>query len=1090
MIMEATDGPAILISDHLSPIDVQGRISELAEIAKKKGQYIIAVTKESISSWSLKPHERNFLWSIPLANLYNGSQLWTLFKSEIDKHRKDLKLHPDLNFSESNAVGAEWTYRLEGLKGPNEVYLLVHQLLGEQGMVTRATIAHHIEEVKKHQDALVQLWFQSSTEKEKMVLIGASLFSGLFEEQFFELFDEIIQKRWKHRVPSLQALDYCDLDAIDNFFHFEDSPQGTAQVKSQLESLEREIIASGWKGYRRHMLASLPLIKEAIAQSSKYGRSQGMVLRKELARSLANMGAWAEFEIDELLDHFSSRSNQSRRRVAAYAVAHWRDTGEWEKAITTIDRWIQHQNVSPRLTAIMSISYVSEKDQHNQLASEIIEWLRILYRDRSITVQGSLKPLLTKLIRNHPRQMAPLIQVELLSNQDQIEPVSEGLKDAYRYYPDQAINIIESWIEEALRVNARTGVGIRTTRRDRFLLAALWALVKIQAENRNIGRTSEQMLARLISIRSEETQEAVLKGIGQMVVFLFRHAEAPSLDLLLDFIQQKNRPEDRFAVWELILELLNEEKVTWSRAANETLIQCLRESLLYQQREWLAFIGTTHELVWLLDEGLGIVLAEIFLAHRKDVESRSLSLEIALQILDLTAFVGEAPSSLTQEVLGGTTGFHARKEVWTRLLELLDQGVVIPGEELGETFMDHFLESSVPERVAWMEFLEGYLTSTYILSSDLGEKLLQMFVDHRAVETTPQIIRTITDIALQIMEISGRINRAILIQLLQDSKNFEERLVIWEKTAHLLRLGKLQFNNELSDLLITTMRRAGNRQRPRLVSYLGSLLPHLWVSQERIANDFLDHLLEFLSFSTRPRMAQVLGKVFLLECSRQKGGAWNMQVEELEIPFFPQGRPLTRIEAKMFDYLERKGRKERKLAVIAGLEFSYLLMDVESYAKRNGKPVVVPLPVPQSVVPKALDQPQLLAQIVEAVRVAAEDREAAAEIELSVPPLPPPVIPQPTFPHEVPDYRSKDPADKLPWVYRFLGFLFTLFSPQTVKSGLWVAISGFLYFKRYSGRHIIETLRQWRSSRLPVTVKMAKKLNWINLFAPFSQKRH
>ncbi len=553
--------PTVFIVDDLLPLDLFGTPSKIARSAKKRGHIILAASEQSLDAWNLSIPERQDYWlDIPEKDIYSPSTLIACLNNELLQNQNEINWSNEIDWKKDQ-VGKGNTLESVAIRlsTPDRIFLFVFLLKRETRKITTLRLGEILENIHDDQGSILKPWFISSNDKDRMILIACTFFDGLSEYQFFKLVDSVIEKRWRHRVPELEALDFCDLDPVHHFYRFQESGNQELIMIGKFNFLAKNILSIAKKSYRRHIMALVPVISEAIQSSVGEGNLRPPKrLRHELAISLSYLGLSFPEVIDELLLKYAKSSSSTIQRVAAKAVANWRACLEWDRFKTVMESWFEasesENRVSIARTILMTLTYAAEYDRHNQLQKEIIDWLRILYQDPNPGIQSSLKDSLPKLVRNHPTRLAPLLKEELLKEKDQIEPVAEGLGLSMSAYPDETRTIIKSWLEETSKNT--TGTGHKLTHRDRILLTAIRGLVKANPYARSKAFPNVNVLELISSIRMRETQNEVRERLFKAAIEYMTLEHTYPLDQIERLFIDCNSHNEKLAVLNAYMELL------------------------------------------------------------------------------------------------------------------------------------------------------------------------------------------------------------------------------------------------------------------------------------------------------------------------------------------------------------------------------------------------------------------------------------------------------------------------------------------------------------------------------------------------------
>lgn len=585
--------PTIYIVDDLLPLDFFGTPNKIARSAKKRGHIILASTEQSLDAWNLTSPERQDYWlNVPERDIYDANTLVACLSNELLQNQNEIIWSNEIDLKNGHFGKSRTLESIASeLSTPDRILLFVFLLKRESRKITPQRIEDILNNIHDDQGSILKPWFVSSNDKDRMILIACTFFDGLSEYQFFQLVDSVIEKRWRHRVPELDALDFCDLDPVHHFYRFKESGNQELIMVGKFNFLAKNILRIAKKGYRRHIMALVPVISEAIQDSVGKGNLRPPKrLRHELAISLSYLGLSFPEIIDDLLFGYAKSGKSTIQRVAAKAVANWRACLEWERFESVIESWFEssksESRASVRKTILMAIAYAAEYDRHNKLNEKIIGWLRDLYKDPTTGVQNSLKDSLPKLVRNHPTKLAPLLKDELLKEKDQIEPVAEGLALSMGAYPKETHEIIQSWLEES--INSPTGTGHKLTHRDRVLLTAIRGLVLANPFARSKAFPEIIPLDLISSIRTRETQREVRERLFQASMEYMALEKAYPLEQLERLFIDCISHNEKLVVLNAYLDLLKSEGEYLPKGLSQLFSKLRMNRHHYQVRMFLA----------------------------------------------------------------------------------------------------------------------------------------------------------------------------------------------------------------------------------------------------------------------------------------------------------------------------------------------------------------------------------------------------------------------------------------------------------------------------------------------------------------------
>lgn len=524
--------PSILVVDDLVPLDVLSDPIGIADLAKSLGHYVISNTLLAQDKWGLNPAVFQQIWfEIPNTDLYAPALLERLLLQAIDD--KNILFDDSWDAIAREAACAKAALKL---KTPSRISSFVHMLLTESRPITPSRFEDILEDASSAIDALISRWYHRADEKQKMLLLAATLFQGLDEKQFFDNLDLLIDQRWQFRVKALKAVDYCDLEEIQEFSEFLQKNNDTILLSSKIPGQELEILKTSMRGYRRHVIASVPIIVNAITATVGTGNiAPSIRLRSVLGLSLSRLAILMPDEILPELQTFAGAS-MVYRRVAAQAMVAWRKMGYFEQMLYVVDDWLKpgENKVAIRYTALMALAFAADQDIPNQLDPEILIRIKSAMQDRSVTVQKFIDDLIPRLLGNHPLQVAPMMLDDALRERyierkkDLIDPVAKGLANALRTYPEPILSFLNDQLNGCIADIAETGKSVRESHRDRKLVAILETFLYVDFDNIAPFLSPQTILKEIAALRPKESQAFVRGSIMEVILHLLQ--QSGSLD--------------------------------------------------------------------------------------------------------------------------------------------------------------------------------------------------------------------------------------------------------------------------------------------------------------------------------------------------------------------------------------------------------------------------------------------------------------------------------------------------------------------------------------------------------------------------------
>ncbi|NNJ09907.1 hypothetical protein EKD04_006165 [Chloroflexales bacterium ZM16-3] len=219
----------------------------------------------------------------------------------------------------------------DNLETPENIDYFVSLLCYEaqQGSITQETIQTCIYAVRDDTRKIQQWYNALDATRNRLLVLALNFFDGMVDDQFFAALENLIDREWCRRDPSLRGLDYYDFDQLGRFFDYVSTTEGRA-IKTTLRNQRQKLLKVAWKGYRRHILSARPvfydLVKQSVAQQANnwelYGSSDRRdQLRKAISETISDIGLESSAAIEDVLLHMAVDSHVGIQAVAARAVA-------------------------------------------------------------------------------------------------------------------------------------------------------------------------------------------------------------------------------------------------------------------------------------------------------------------------------------------------------------------------------------------------------------------------------------------------------------------------------------------------------------------------------------------------------------------------------------------------------------------------------------------------------------------------------------------------------------------------------------------------------------------------------------------------
>ncbi|GAB5526509.1 MAG: hypothetical protein Roseis2KO_43810 [Roseivirga sp.] len=549
---------SIYLLDRLHPQHVDYDLQRLQALAVLKSVYVIISTDLSLDVWQLNSSEKeNYTFQIPKQNLYHKADLTDYLRAALLERLSDRDLEILVEIREKDSVLGKSIGTIATKLGSPENLSLFVLRLKNQTKPSEETVLNIIDSLLSSDEGIVRKWFLSLSNKQKLIALGAALLEGAYDDQFFSIIGQVIDQMWKHSDGSLQALDYCDLDFLSDFFRFENLGDGRQVLQAKFPNQKIEIINSSWHLYRRHLLSIVPIFFETAINSlntnsadwENFGTRQKRAnLRMVIGQTISEIGLVSTFSIENTLIAFAAHPDDRVKRIASKSLARWREFEEDERLFDLLQSWLEDERpqkiISEYLTkrenwqkdmayqeralsylrasAIHALSYSANYDSPNQLHKRIIEiLLSLVTESRNPLIIQALKTAVPKLVHHHILQLKDVLLEKFMKYDDMIEPVAHGLLRAYKNYPKDLKVTLDRWFEECQENGSQLNRRKKFTHRDKVLVTILEFYGNLDFEGPNQVINLDEVYQKLTLLsKSEErrnVRDAIFKTMAKLM---------------------------------------------------------------------------------------------------------------------------------------------------------------------------------------------------------------------------------------------------------------------------------------------------------------------------------------------------------------------------------------------------------------------------------------------------------------------------------------------------------------------------------------------------------------------------------------------
>ena len=559
--------PSVFLLPRIHPQHLGYDLQGLQEVAASRKHYLLLSTEAAAPVWQLSPVQASHYWfEVPTEELYDPAELCHFLLHTLSSLEAQPEWIPGkLSADDSLVAGGRSIASLcKQLNTPLQARLLARLLSLESDAPTPERLQELLTQVSDSTESLIGRWFHSLPMHQQLIALAATLCEGMYDDQFFSVVNEAVRGFWEYRDQRLRCLDYCDLDFLLPFFELEAIHDEKRVMRSRFSGQRTGLIHAAWNSHRRHLLDMLPQLVGLVFRTVKLDQidferfgtmDRRSVLRETISKTLSDVGTISLPVVQSPLLELIASGNTTISRVAAKALARWRELGEEELLFGTLERWqrseeikelveelqksarlkdFRKQNIGARSLSIirantvMVLSYTAAYDQPNQLHERIISQLSYLAQERDHTVQKAINEALPRFIHHHVFQMRELLQEQFIRYDDMQEAIGIGLAKAYIDYPKDLRRSIDHWLEEAMQEESADNRRQKMTFRDKLLstVLAFWQeidfLPAAEEEDAQERYTLSEVLDLLAQLYAREGRDRLRQQIKTTAFLLMQ----------------------------------------------------------------------------------------------------------------------------------------------------------------------------------------------------------------------------------------------------------------------------------------------------------------------------------------------------------------------------------------------------------------------------------------------------------------------------------------------------------------------------------------------------------------------------------------
>ncbi|WP_445249593.1 hypothetical protein [Microcoleus sp. OTE_8_concoct_300] len=368
--LENTKSPTIFVLKDVEPKNVASiNWPQICQTAKSRNHYVLVSTERSFSGWNLGLEARTFFPELKIEEIYTEEILLKEltdklnkdnFREELFKHlkrdgQKSIKSIAQELKTTNNISRFVQLFRTEVERFCDEKKLFVEKKQEIEPELIK--IQELIQTAKNDEQFIRKLYYEILNPREQLLALGLSFFNGCFEDQLFAALERVVQDVWQKRDPALQAIDYCDLDKLENDYFqlaqndlYESVPGDfkfvpTEAYKIDIRSIKilsqdnrKMLLKVAWETHRRQIVTALDVLVKLVEESVQenyydqgkwelYGNStRSEQLRCAIGETLSDIGlvSTSAFSSAEgCLLRLAMNEDMQVRNVAASAISGW-----------------------------------------------------------------------------------------------------------------------------------------------------------------------------------------------------------------------------------------------------------------------------------------------------------------------------------------------------------------------------------------------------------------------------------------------------------------------------------------------------------------------------------------------------------------------------------------------------------------------------------------------------------------------------------------------------------------------------------------------------------------------------------------------
>lgn len=474
----------VFILPDLTPMNLTHCTEDISKLGHGK-HYLIIITQTPISAWRSIVKDIDSLWFSPVElMLFNSEQRSEIFLSLIEKEKSRNKIFSaKVKLEESDWLSA--TKNIDSLSKMNELI----DLVAEQCTDIKIDLAF----VKSKQQEILdtdwrfrcKTWFYHLSERHQLLVLGLSIFNGVFSEQSFAILDKFVKTTWKNRSINLVCYDYKDIEDISRYYRIIDAGLISERIEPISAGVAQQIINICWGSHRRYIVTALPEVLQLLRDSISYDASlntelyQNYTYRDQLRQSasvfLGIVGCHNLKLLEEELFLLLPEKNPGIQKIVSSALTYvylntneqqflkflaaWNDDADKKTRLGQIIAVYNRDNtLAPavyfQISTLLTISHISVYCEPNNLSENLVPlFFKVINHSGDESVRKTLEiRVLPTLLYHHFSQFQDNI-IDFICHFHLTENLPVTLASVFSSQPEHIWRLLDSWFEESKQAN-------------------------------------------------------------------------------------------------------------------------------------------------------------------------------------------------------------------------------------------------------------------------------------------------------------------------------------------------------------------------------------------------------------------------------------------------------------------------------------------------------------------------------------------------------------------------------------------------------------------------------------------------------------